>query len=85
MPFLGNIGGGELLVIGIVLMVIFGNKKMNDMAKNLGQSTKEFKKAKQEWEKTMDSTTSEADLVAKEIKESLTKSFDTEDKTPAKN
>ena len=54
MPFLGNIGTGELIIIGIVLFLMFGGKKMNDIARGLGESSKEFKKAKKEFEKAVD-------------------------------
>ena len=53
MPFLGNIGTGELLIIGIVLFLMFGGKKMNEVAKGLGQSSKEFKRIKKEMDKTL--------------------------------
>lgn len=42
-PF--NLGGGEILVIAIVFLVLFGGKKLPEMAKGLGQGIKEFKNA----------------------------------------
>jgi TatA/E family protein of Tat protein translocase len=45
----GNIGTGELLIIGVIILTFFGKKKLNELAKGLGQSTKEFNKLKKEY------------------------------------
>lgn len=49
---LKNIGPLEILIIGIVLILIFGSKKIIDLAHDLGAGTKELKKAKSEYDKT---------------------------------
>jgi len=38
-------GGGELLIILVILLVLFGGSKLPSLARGLGQSIKEFKKA----------------------------------------
>jgi len=48
---LGNIGPSELIIVGIVVLFLFGNKKMSELAKGLGESSKEFKKIKKDFEK----------------------------------
>jgi len=40
-----GLGPGELVVILIILLVLFGGTKLPALAKGLGQSMKEFKKA----------------------------------------
>ena len=40
-----NLGGGELIVILIVVLVLFGGKKIPEMAKGLGEGIKNFKHA----------------------------------------
>jgi sec-independent protein translocase protein TatA len=40
-----NIGGSELLVILLVVLIFFGPKKMPEMGKNIGKGIREFKKA----------------------------------------
>lgn len=47
LPFLAVFGLGptELVVILIILLVLFGGSKLPSLAKGLGQSVKEFKKA----------------------------------------
>jgi sec-independent protein translocase protein TatA len=46
---LGNLGSGELIIIGILLLVFFGSKKLNELARGLGQSSKELKKMQREF------------------------------------
>ena len=40
-----NLGSGELVVIAIIVLALFGSKKLNELARGLGESVKEFKKA----------------------------------------
>lgn len=40
----------ELLLIGVVVLVFFGPKKLPELARGLGQSLKEFQKAKDEFQ-----------------------------------
>lgn len=39
-----NLGMGELLLIMVVVLVLFGGKKIPEIAKNLGKGISEFKK-----------------------------------------
>ena len=41
--FLGGIGMQEILLIGIVILVFFGAKKIPEFMKGLGKGVKEFK------------------------------------------
>jgi len=47
LAFMG-LGPTELIVILIILLVLFGGSKLPGLAKGLGQSIKEFKKATKE-------------------------------------
>ena len=40
-----GLGAPELIVILVILLVLFGGSKLPSLAKGLGQSVKEFKKA----------------------------------------
>lgn len=40
-----GIGVQELILIGIIILIIFGGKKIPELMKGLGQGIKEFKKA----------------------------------------
>ena len=43
-----NLGGGEIILILALILVMFGAKKLPELAKGLGQGIKEFKKATKE-------------------------------------
>jgi sec-independent protein translocase protein TatA len=43
-----GLGGGELLLVFAILLLLFGGAKLPALAKGLGQSVKEFKKAAKE-------------------------------------
>lgn len=39
-----NIGATEIIVIALIIVVLFGGKKLPELIKGIGQSIKEFKK-----------------------------------------
>ncbi len=43
-----GLGGTELIVILLIILLLFGGAKLPALAKGLGQSIKEFKKASKE-------------------------------------
>ena len=42
---LGVIGGSEIIVILLLVLVLFGGKKIPELMKGLGKGVKEYKKA----------------------------------------
>ena len=40
-----NLGGGEIILILAIVLILFGAKKLPELAKGLGQGIREFKKA----------------------------------------
>ncbi len=42
---LQNLGTTEIIIIAIVLLVLFGGKKLPELSKGIADSIKEFKKA----------------------------------------
>ncbi len=46
----GNIGATEILVILLIVLILFGAKKIPELAKGIGKGMKEFKKAVKEVE-----------------------------------
>ena len=44
-----NFGGPDLIVILLIVLVLFGAKKLPDLAKGMGQAMREFHKAKDEF------------------------------------
>ena len=45
MQLLGIIGGPEIIVILILVLVLFGGRKIPELMKGLGKGVKEYKKA----------------------------------------
>jgi sec-independent protein translocase protein TatA len=43
-----NLGGGEIILILALVLILFGARKLPELAKGLGQGIKEFKKATRE-------------------------------------
>jgi len=43
-----NLGGQEWLIILLILLLIFGARKLPDLARSLGASAKEFRKGIEE-------------------------------------
>jgi sec-independent protein translocase protein TatA len=41
----GNIGGWEILIIILLIVIFFGAKKIPELAQGLGKGIKEFRKA----------------------------------------
>ena len=41
--FLGNLGWGELLIIALVVLLVFGGKKIPELMKGLGKGVRSFK------------------------------------------
>jgi len=41
----GNIGTGEIILILLVVLILFGSKKIPELAQGLGKGIREFKKA----------------------------------------
>ncbi len=41
--FLGNLGTGEIVIIAIVVLLLFGGKKIPELMKGLGKGVKNFK------------------------------------------
>jgi sec-independent protein translocase protein TatA len=45
MPFLGNIGAPELIIILVIALIVLGPGKLPDVAQSLGKSVREFRHA----------------------------------------
>lgn len=46
---LGSIGPTEIIIGVLILIIFFGSKKMNELARNAGEASKELKKVKKEY------------------------------------
>lgn len=41
----GNLGAGEIILIVVAILILFGAKKIPELAQGIGKGMKEFKKA----------------------------------------
>jgi sec-independent protein translocase protein TatA len=46
-----NLGGPDLIIILLVVLLLFGAKKLPELARGMGQAVREFSKAKDEFER----------------------------------
>jgi sec-independent protein translocase protein TatA len=46
---LPNLGGPDLIIILLIVLVLFGAKKLPELARGMGSAIKEFQKAKDEF------------------------------------
>lgn len=43
-----NIGTTEIIIIAVLILILFGGKKIPELMRGIGQSIKEFRKASKE-------------------------------------
>ena len=43
MPFVNNIGPGELIIVLIIALIVIGPKKLPEVGRSLGHGMREFK------------------------------------------
>ncbi|WP_337864965.1 twin-arginine translocase TatA/TatE family subunit [Ignavibacterium sp.] len=63
----GNLGAGEIILIILVILLLFGARKIPELAQGLGKGMKEFKKAVRDVEDEIKKTDEE---IKKEEKKS---------------
>ena len=51
--FLGKIGAGEIVLIALVVLLLFGGKKIPELMKGLGKGVKSFMEGMNEIEKDL--------------------------------
>ena len=49
--FLGNIGAGEIVIVALVVLLLFGGKKIPELMKGIGKGVRSFKDGMKEIEK----------------------------------
>ena len=58
---MGNLGFQELLIIGVVILVMFGGRKIPEFMRGLGKGIREFNDAKNNVKKEIDEGIKEKD------------------------
>jgi sec-independent protein translocase protein TatA len=64
LAFIGSLGGQEIVIIFLIVLLLFGAKKLPELARGIGKSMGEFKKAREDFEKEI--TRAETDIRTKE-------------------
>lgn len=59
--FLGNIGLTEIIIIALIVLLLFGGKKIPELMKGLGKGVKSFKEGVKEAEDEVKSITKDLD------------------------
>ncbi len=54
--FIGNLGTGEIIIIALVVLLLFGGKKIPELMRGLGKGIKSFKDGMNDIEKEITST-----------------------------
>lgn len=52
--FIGNLGAGEIIVIALIVLLLFGGKKIPELMKGLGKGVRSFKEGMNNIEKEID-------------------------------
>jgi sec-independent protein translocase protein TatA len=79
MLFIGPLGGWELIIILLVVLIIFGPSKLPQMGQSLGKAIREFKKAGKELKSEV------TDLDDEDVKETKPKPSNTASDTIENN
>ena len=62
---MGSIGAGEIILIFLIALLLFGPSKLPELGRALGRAVREFKKAETE---VRDAISAEPDLPGSEVK-----------------
>lgn len=52
--FLGNIGAGEIILIALIVLLLFGGKKIPELMKGIGKGVRSFKDGMNDIEKDIE-------------------------------
>ena len=66
---ISNLFGGDMWVLLLIVLILFGAKKLPELARGMGQAIREFNKAKDEFEREITKPANE--VVVQEPKEKL--------------
>lgn len=66
--FLGNIGAPELIILALVVLLLFGGKKIPELMGGLGKGVRSFKKGMNEIEEEINKEVDKKEVEKKEEK-----------------
>lgn len=59
--FLGSLGTGEIIILGLAVLLLFGGKKIPELMKGLGKGVKNFKDGIKGIEDEIEGTTKDSE------------------------
>ena len=66
--FLQNIGTGEIIIVALVVLLLFGGKKIPELMRGLGKGVKSFKEGMNDGRKELDDISTDIETDSKEEK-----------------
>ena len=66
--FLQNIGTGEIIIVALVVLLLFGGKKIPELMRGLGKGVKSFKEGMNDVRKELDDISTDINTDSKEEK-----------------
>ena len=63
-----NIGTGEIIIVALVVLLLFGGKKIPELMRGLGKGVKSFKDGMNDVRKELDDISTDIDTDSKEEK-----------------
>ena len=68
-----NMGGGEIFLIFLVVLLFFGSNKIPEFARSLGKGIRQFKDATQEIQRDIESSVKDVKNVKNDVTSTVTK------------
>ena len=68
-----NMGGGEIFLIFLVVLLLFGSNKIPEFARSLGKGIRQFKDATQEIQRDIESSVKDVKNVKNDVTSTVTK------------
>lgn len=65
--FIGGLGGWEIFLILLAILLLFGAKRIPELARGLGRGIREFKEATQDIKKEIDDEAQDLDKTVKQV------------------
>jgi sec-independent protein translocase protein TatA len=60
--FLGSLGGQEIIIIALVILLLFGGKKIPELMRGLGKGVSQFKKGMKDIEEEINAEPEKKDV-----------------------
>ena len=64
-----NLGGGEIFVILLIVVLLFGSKKIPELARGLGKGIREFKNATSDIQREIENSSNDIAKEANKLKD----------------